>query len=262
MRLLPTGECIFHRFVSFRIFSATLNGELELRQNGTARSTSFISSGSPLNQSIQINAQDFSALKNATYVTTYWFVDCQYVGQSESLSAIKHFNDENSTHSLEALVVASFEPRPQPTPSTTTTTTTTPKTTTTSTTTSTTPLTTTSTSTTTPKPTTTGKPSRMKRDLSQQSQQVVKILSANNGIDYRNIVNGSEELVTHPTETMTIADEIQQPYVCFNKSQVAPDPKKIYGYFMRDFTVKSRKYSHPTPLFADVLIFHCLSLRS
>lgn len=35
-------------------------------------------------------------------------------------------------------------------------------------------------------------------------------------------------------------EEDQLPYVCFNKSQVAPDPKKVYGYFSRTVTVRSK----------------------
>lgn len=41
---------------------------------------------------------------------------------------------------------------------------------------------------------------------------------------------------------MVKLEDMQQPFVCFNRSAVAPDPKKIYGYFSRDVTVRS-KYS-------------------
>lgn len=68
----------------------------------------------------------------------------------------------------------------------------------------------------------------------------MKILSENNKIDLRNVVNDSSEVTARPTESMSIPEQIQQPFVCFNKSQVAPDPKKVYGYFSRDIIVKSR----------------------
>lgn len=32
---------------------------------------------------------------------------------------------------------------------------------------------------------------------------------------------------------------IEHPYVCSNQSQVAPDPKKNYGYFKRTIVVQS-----------------------
>ena len=33
-------------------------------------------------------------------------------------------------------------------------------------------------------------------------------------------------------------EDARQPYICDNSSMVAPDPKKVYGYFQRTFTVQ------------------------
>lgn len=213
-----------------------------LIQNGTVRDTEYISSATPLNQSIQINDADMTSLANASYVSVYWFIDCEYIGQSEQWNASNFFKKENSTHNIEVLLVGSFEPRPRPQPTTTTTTTTTTTsttTTTTTTTTSTTPSTTTSTSTTT---TTTPKPSKRKRrdaPRDQYANETVNELVQNGELDPKDIINGTfvPSFSTHsPT---TLAPFIDQPYVCFNKSNVAPDPKKIYGYFTRSVTVRS-----------------------
>jgi hypothetical protein len=34
---------------------------------------------------------------------------------------------------------------------------------------------------------------------------------------------------------------VEQPFVCFNQSSVAPDPKKTYGYFNKQVTVKGKR---------------------
>lgn len=228
------------------MFTDTLNGELILSQNGTQRNATYISSATPLNQHIQINKSDMASIANASYVTVYWFVDCQYMGQSEDWNQTQLFRKENATHNIEALLVASFEPRPVPTPPTTTTpATTTTSTTTTSTTpatttTSTTTTTTTTTSTTTPKSTTTTTttqaPKRKKRDVNsdEHAKEVLEILAGK--IDTQNIMNSTG--AWNPPKPADL-HHIDQPFVCFNNSNVPPDPKKVYGYFSRNITVKS-----------------------
>lgn len=72
--------------------------------------------------------------------------------------------------------------------------------------------------------------------------QIVELLSENNEIDPKNVINGNATIVYDPfpsTTHLTNYTDIQQPFVCFNKSAVAPDPKKIYGYFSKDVTVRS-----------------------
>lgn len=72
--------------------------------------------------------------------------------------------------------------------------------------------------------------------------QIVELLSENNEIDPKNVIGGNSTLAyipIPPTTRMSKFDDIKQPYVCFNKSAVAPDPKKIYGYFSKDVTVRS-----------------------
>lgn len=98
----------------FFYHTGTLNGHLTLSQNGTLRDTVYVSSDQPLQQLIAIDQADMDLLnKNATYIETYWFIDCEYVNKTDGLTAQNHFKTENSTHDLEVLVVASFDPRPQ-----------------------------------------------------------------------------------------------------------------------------------------------------
>lgn len=258
-----------------------------LTQNQTLRKTEFISSAELLNQTVYISDTDMIyLLAKATYITTYWFIDCRYVGPSNNFTLINHYKKENSKYDIEGLVVASFEPLPEPTTTTTpapTTSTTTPtpttSTTTTTTTTTTKPSTTTQNSTFT---TTTAKPIATETTQTTKIASTIAILNVQptknvfkrdvDAVTYTNKVsqinatttnnqsnqfpsldeieiNVGNQLVINRTnvlETMTkkfdstelISD---QPFVCFNKSSVAPDPKKVYGYFRRQIIVKSKK---------------------
>lgn len=103
-----------NQYYHFFLISGVLNGQLELAQNGTVRSTDYISSATPLNQTIRISDNDMARISNASYVNVYWFVDCEYVGQTEEWDVTNLFKKENETHNIEALLMASFEPRPTP----------------------------------------------------------------------------------------------------------------------------------------------------
>lgn len=83
-------------------FTDLLNGELTLSQNGTVRSTEYISSAHELNETVSILPTDLEFLtKNATYITTYWFVDCEYMGASNSLTSISKYLNENQKYDIE-----------------------------------------------------------------------------------------------------------------------------------------------------------------
>lgn len=82
-----------------------MNGNLTLIQNGTERITEYISSDQPLQQTINLNAADLDFIKrNATYIETYWFIDCEYVNKTDGYTALNHFKHENQTYNIEALI--------------------------------------------------------------------------------------------------------------------------------------------------------------
>lgn len=69
--------------------TGTLNGNLTLSQNGTVRENTYISSAQPLQQIVTISAADMNYLKqNATYIETYWFIDCEYVNKTDGLTGM------------------------------------------------------------------------------------------------------------------------------------------------------------------------------
>lgn len=56
----------------------------------------------------------------------------------------------------------------------------------------------------------------------------------------------SNDMITDfPTKDTTLQEKlkrIEHPYVCSNRSQVVPDPKKTYGYFKTEFVVQSEYF--------------------
>lgn len=90
----------------------------------------------PITQhNIVIADKDKNLYERAAYVRVYWFIDCLFVGMTDSTNFTNWYRMENGKYNVEALMMLSFEPLPVPTssttqkPTTTTTTTTQPTTT-------------------------------------------------------------------------------------------------------------------------------------
>lgn len=238
--------------VNFEIMNH-FNGLMQLAQgkNNTIRENGYVSSEEETVHNIVISDKDRKIYEKAAYVRVFWFIDCLYVGMTDSLNFSNWYKDENGKYNVEALLMLSFEPMPTPTstttqkPTTTTTTTTTSTTTTTTstTTTSTTPPTTTSTTTTTTK-----KPARKRRDASTKAfEWNVKALVESGSVRPENIAyeNMTEPIITTTTEIpmamrIKTLEENGIPYfgICTNDSKVVLDPKKIYGYYQRTINVE------------------------
>ncbi|XP_044598562.1 uncharacterized protein LOC123274867 [Cotesia glomerata] len=191
-----------------------LNGNLTIEQPNNTATNEYISSASEAEILIKLRKGDTDYIEaNATAITTYWFVDCKYYGQTNDLSFRFNFTKPETEASLEALVVASYDPPTTVAPTTSTTTTTTTTTTSAPPSNGTIPSnsTTTTTTTTTPKSivTTTLKPTVTTPSTNS---------STNATIGFKNI---------------------SLPYVCVNTSLVPPDPKKTYGYFQRQIKVRA-----------------------
>lgn len=212
--------------------------------NDTIRENGYVSSEVETIHNIVITDKDKKLYDKAAYVRVFWFIDCLYVGMTDSLKFSNWYRNENGKYNVEALLMLSFEPMPTPTSTTTLKPTTTTSTTTTSTTTSTTPPTTTSTTTTTTK-----KPARKRRDSPTKAfEWNAKALVESGSIRPENI---AYENMTEPTITTTTQIPMEKrikmlgdngiPYfgVCTNDSKVILDPKKIYGYYQRTIMVEN-----------------------
>ncbi|XP_055848942.1 uncharacterized protein LOC129913961 [Episyrphus balteatus] len=238
---------IAQKSVHFKV-TELLNGNMSLTQNGTYRNEQYVSYKDPVNHTVTLKESDMEFLdRNATYIQTFWFENCTYLGVTDGYTYINRYPHIGTTFDIEALVVASFDKLPTPTPSTTTTTTTTTTTsTTTSTTTTTTPKTTTTTSTTTPPTPTISSNStatsitvrpRARRDTASLIANFNNLTASANarilGIDLASLNEQHSANDDSMTPTTTNPLDSPLPYICFNKSMVAADPKKTYGYFNR-----------------------------
>uniref|UniRef100_A0A1B6KZQ6 PKD domain-containing protein n=1 Tax=Graphocephala atropunctata TaxID=36148 RepID=A0A1B6KZQ6_9HEMI len=189
-----------------------LNGGMNLTQFNQSVEDSYVSSASEVTHQVSFTKPDQQFLdKNATSIQTFWFVDCIYYGATSDLSfRFNYSGASDKTRSVEALVVASFDPLPPPT--------TTPAPTTTSTTTTVAPPITVSPPTTTTVATTT-------------AVATTTTVAPSNNITA--LVQPNLKMGTNISEIPTL------PYVCLNTSIVPPDPKKTYGYFSTKVDVKA-----------------------
>ena len=104
-------------------FSVTnmFNGEMQQVQgpNGTVRENGFVSSQTETVHNIIISEKDQTLFNRAAYVRIYWFIDCLYVGVTDSLNFSNWYRTENGKYNVEAVLMLSFEPLPVPTSTTT-----------------------------------------------------------------------------------------------------------------------------------------------
>lgn len=148
------GEVFFIWFYDQKVrkrakfdISNTFKGTMELVQgNGTVRENGYVSTLNATVHNLIISEKNQKHYDDAKYIRVYWFVNCEYIGMTDTLNYTTWYTEENGKYNVEALLMLSSEPFPEPTSTTqrptTTTTTTTPSTTTSTTTTTTTTSTT------------------------------------------------------------------------------------------------------------------------
>jgi hypothetical protein len=118
------------KFVQFSVTNM-FNGQMQLVQgpNATVRDNGYVSSQTETVHNIVISGKDQTLYQKAAYVRVYWFIDCLYMGVTDSLNFSYWYKEENGKYDVEAVLMLSYEPLPEPTsttqaPTTTTTTTT------------------------------------------------------------------------------------------------------------------------------------------
>lgn len=210
---------------------------MNLIQNNKTRPNNYVSNSSLVRHSIDLSPPDYRYLiDNATSLLTYWFIDCQYYGMTSEFSFSYAFGQTEAQHVVEALIVAGFEPIT--TPSTTTSTT------------STTPSTTTSTASTTILPGITSGYNNATNSTNSNnapniethdsnSNATVIVMGRNNGSDVLRKMKRDLNMYSANGSIITLSDaNTSFPFVCLNQTNIAPDPKKAYGYFARSMIVK------------------------
>ncbi|KAK9886745.1 hypothetical protein WA026_018397 [Henosepilachna vigintioctopunctata] len=235
--------------IHFKILD-TLSGTLHLTQNNVTRDTQYISSATSVTAAVNLTQPDSNFVRNATSVTTFWFIDCIYYGPTINGHFSHLFPVSGEEHSIDALMVADFNPPPPPLTTTTTSTSTTMK-----------PSTTVFTTTVQPTVTTTSKSNSSTNhsttptvtnasikvsSLAPLSNETLKNVLHSN-INAKTLQKRSTELHNTTVERKQKIMEYVNgtlvpyngsfPYIC--NGTVAVGNKKSYGYFNRKVIVKA-----------------------
>lgn len=168
----------------------------------------YISSTNETKLMIDIRKGDYDFItQKATAISTYWFIDCKFYGQTNDFAFVYNFTSPGITHEIEALVIASYDPP-------TTTTMLTP------------------TTTAVPVNVTTVAPNNVTTNSNETHVTVtLPITSAKPSI--------KPMTTTLPIDANTInVVNTSFPYICSNTSFVPPDPNKTYGYFNKKIYVR------------------------
>ncbi|XP_076756930.1 uncharacterized protein LOC143427022 [Xylocopa sonorina] len=194
-----------------------LNGEIEVLQRNKTSLDTYVSSASEANVTINIRPGDMDYLMKATTVSIYWFIDCKYFGQTNDLSFLYNFTTPDTSHTIEALVIASHD---LPT-------TTVPPTTTTS------PI------------ITTVQPNVTVPNITTYNVTVEEVATTT-------VPSNNATVKAMLTSTVTVAPQddalntsisttnnVSLPYICSNSSIIPPDPNKTYGHFVKKLDIRA-----------------------
>lgn len=184
---------------------------MTIKQANKTIAGEYISSTNETKLMIDMRKGDYDFItQKATAISTYWFVDCKYYGQTNDFAFVYNFTSPGVTHDIGALVIASYDPQ--------------------------------TTATMLP-PTTTAASVNVTTVVSSATM-------ANSNVTRVTIVTlpvivTSAKPSIKPTTTalpidtsMIDAANISLPYICSNTSLIPPDPNKTYGYFYKKVHVR------------------------
>ncbi|KAH0951978.1 hypothetical protein HN011_005159 [Eciton burchellii] len=187
-----------------------LNGNITAEQTNKTITGDYISSvnETKLMVNVRKNDRDF-IMQKATAISTYWFIDCKYYGQTNDFVFIYNFTRPNVTHEIGALVIASYDPL--------TTTTVLPPTTTIA-----------------PINVTTVAPNTSVANSSEVTAVTTELPTT---ISIKSTTKFTTAITTNASTTDI--NNISLPYICSNTSLIPPDPNKTYGYFFKKIHVRA-----------------------
>lgn len=199
----------------FVLITECLNGNITMEQGNKTIVGEYVSSMNETKLIIDMHKGDYDfIMKNATSISTYWFIDCKYYGQTNDFTFAYNFTSPDTMHEIGALVIASYAPLITTTtaPPTTTTTVVPANVTTIASNTTTTNPNGTVTTTSSPTTVTTIKPTTVK-----PTTTTAAILTNASAIDAANM---------------------SLPYICSNASLILPNPNNTYGYFQKKINIR------------------------
>ncbi|KOC65829.1 hypothetical protein WH47_10291 [Habropoda laboriosa] len=198
---------LWYRLTSVRTkFYVTqfLNGDIEIKQSNKTLMDTYVSSASEANVTVNIREGDIDYLMKATTVSIYWFIDCKYFGQTNDLNFLYNFTNSDTSHMLEALVVASYD----------------------------------SPTTTILPPTATSPVTTIVSNITVEEMVTSSI--PNNSITIKPTLASITPIPLDDVPNTSISSiNISLPYICFNSSIIPPDPNKTYGYFTKKIDVRA-----------------------
>ncbi|XP_043682714.1 uncharacterized protein LOC122636001 isoform X2 [Vespula pensylvanica] len=197
--------------ISFEVTSL-LNGNITMSQSNKTLNDKFVSTALETQFGIDIRKGDYNfIIEKATSISTYWFIDCQYYGETNDLNFSYNFTNADMSRDIAALVIASYEPIEPP-------------------------ITTTA---------ATILPSNTTSNTSLINSTASTVLSTTT-ISPTTIPHINTTIATLMTITPALnstgntvnTGNISFPYVCLNTS-ILPDPNKTYGYFTKQISVRA-----------------------
>jgi len=174
----------------------------------------YISNVNETKLKIDMRKGDYDFItKKATAISTYWFIDCKYYGQTDDFAFAYNFTSPDVTYEIGALVIASYDPP--------TTTTALPPTTTT--------MPPANVTTVAPIITTIDPNGTPNGTNTVITMLPTTVMSAKSQINFTTAASSNAS---------TNAVYISLPFICSNVSLIPPDPNKTYGYFYKKIHVR------------------------
>lgn len=190
--------------------SECLNGNVTVNQANKTIAGEYISSTNETKLTIDMRKGDYDFItQKATAISTYWFIDCKYFGQTNDFAFVYNFTSPGLTHKIEAVVIASYDPP-------TTTTMLTP------------------TTTTAPVNVTTVTPSNV---TTNSNETHVTVTLPTTVTSTKPTIKPTTTALPIDTGTINVVN-MSFPYICSNTSFIPPDPNKTYGYFNKKIHVR------------------------
>ncbi|XP_076669896.1 uncharacterized protein LOC143369616 isoform X2 [Andrena cerasifolii] len=189
----------------------SLNGDIEIIQSNKTLEDTYVSSVSEANVTLRMRKGDMDYLMSAVTVSTYWFIDCKYYGQTNGFNFVYNFTHPNTSHVLEALVIASHESPTTTVPPLVTTTV---------------PSVTTASNTTISNTTT-------------EEVVLTTVPNVNVTVPPTLITTETSAPLNTALSTSDTNVNISLPYICSNSSIIPPDPNKTYGHFTKKVNIRA-----------------------
>ncbi|KAL6262341.1 hypothetical protein P5V15_007432 [Pogonomyrmex californicus] len=197
--------------IEFEI-TESLNGNITIEQANKTIAGEYVSSTNETKLMISMRKGDYNFItQKATVISTYWFIDCKYYGQTNDFTFVYNFTSPGMIHEIGALVIASYD-----SPTTTT----------------------------MPTPTTAAVLNNVSTIASNDTMANLNRTHVT-VVTLPITVTSTKSPIKSATTAFSIDEsainsaKISMPYICSNTSLIPPDPNKTYGYFYKKINIRA-----------------------